>query len=140
MADPLSIAASIIGILTAAAQVSSLLLQFRDAPASVRAISTEVEHIRVVFRALQRFLDRARTVTRYRAALIQVEDVTVILTQTVLVFSELETLVTTLSTSQRSELLRRLTWSRQEAGLNRLVDQLQRHKISLTLLLQIIQW
>jgi hypothetical protein len=139
--DPLSIAASITGILAAAAQVSSLLSQIRRAPASVTAVLSEIEHIRIVFRALQSFVDRARTVTRYRATLIQIEDFTVILTQTVIVFSELETLITPLlANSGRSSIRRRLNWSRQESGVNRLVNQLQRHKTSLSLLLQVIQW
>ena len=139
--DPLSIAASITGILAAAAQVSSLLSQIREATASVAAVLSEIEHIKIVFRALQSFVDRTRTVTRYRATLIQIEDFTVILTQTVIVFSELETLITPLSASSgRSSIRRRLNWSRQEAGVNRLVNQLQRHKTSLSLLLQVIQW
>ncbi len=139
--DPLSVAASITSILMAAAQVCSFLTQIRNAPASVTAILTEIEHIEIVFRALQRFIDHAKTVTRYRAALIQIEDVAVMLTQTVLVFSELQTLLAPLSTNgQRSGIRRRFDWSRQEPGVNRLVNQLQRHKTSLSILLQVIQW
>ena len=139
--DPLSIAASVTGVLTAAAQVCTLLGKIRDAPKSVVAILTEIEHIQIVFRALQRFIDHTRAVSRQRAALVQLEDVTVILTQTVLVFSELETLLIPLSGSGlHSSLRQRLAWSRQETGIQRLVNQLQRHKTSLSLLLQIIQW
>jgi hypothetical protein len=139
--DPLSIAASITGILTAAAQVVSILSQIRDAPAAISSIVTEIQHIEIVFRALQRLIDRAALVTRQRAAMIPLEDVTVILTQTVLVFSELETVVNPLSLGgKQSVLRRRLGFSRKETGINRLVNQLQRHKTSLSLLLQIIQW
>ncbi|KAL8786120.1 MAG: hypothetical protein Q9213_002986 [Squamulea squamosa] len=141
--DPLSVAASITTILTAAVQVSNILAQFRNAPASVTAILTEMEHIKIVFRALHGFIDHTRTVNRQRAALIRIEDVTVLLTQTVLVFSELQTLIeplsATASNGQRFGVRRRFSWSRQEAGVNRLVNQLQRHKTSLSLLLQIIQ-
>lgn len=139
--DPLSIAASITGILAAAAQVSSLLSGISSAPASVAAVQSELEHIRLVFRALKSFVDHPRTISRYRASLIQIEDFTVILTQTVIVFSELETLIAPLlDSSRRSSIRRRLNWSRQETGVNRLANQLQRHKTSLSLLLQIVQW
>jgi len=84
--DPLSVTASITGIITAAAQVSTLLGQIRDAPVLVEAVLTEVDHIKLVFCALQKFLDRASGMPGGRAALIQLEDVVVILTQTVLVF------------------------------------------------------
>ena len=83
----------------------------------------------------------ATTVTRHRAAWIQIQDITVVLTQTVLVFSELQVLVAPLSAnSQQSGIRRRFDWSCQEPAVNRLVNQLQRRKTSLSLLLQIIQW
>ena len=126
--DPLSVAASITGIITAAGQVSELLGQLESAPTMVEAVLTEVDHIRLIFRALQNFLDRASRVPGGRAALIQLGDVVVILTQTVLVFSELETLISPLSTSTRSSSLRRLTWMKVQAGVAGLVNQLQRHK------------
>jgi hypothetical protein len=138
--DPLSVTASIAGIITAAAQVSTILGQIKDAPKLVSAVLTEVDHIKLVFRALQNFLDRASRVTAERAALIQLEDVVVILTQTVLVFSELEALITPLSNRTATSYLSRLTWTKVQPGVMRLLSQLQRHKTSLTLLLQIIQW
>jgi hypothetical protein len=138
--EPLSIAASITGILTPAVRVSSLLMQIKDAPTTLTAVLTEVNHMRIIFTALQKFLDRAARVARPRAALIQLEDVVVILTQMVLVFSELEMLIAPLPARDSLSGWRRLNWSRQEAGILRLINQLQRHKISLLLLLQIIQW
>ena len=139
--DPLSIAASIPAILTAATQVSSILMQLDSTPASVAALLTEMQHIRTVFRALQSSMDRARAVTGHRAALLGVENLTVILTRTVLLFSELQISIAPLSANgQRSGIKRRFDWSRQEPGVNRLVNQLQRHTSSLSLLLQVIQW
>ena len=58
--DPLSIIASITGILTAAANVASILGQIRDAPKSISDVLTEVTHIKIVFTALQNFLDKSR--------------------------------------------------------------------------------
>ena len=139
--NPLSISASIVGILTAAAQVGALLGQIRDAPESVTAIVTEIEKVRLVFRALQWFIDNTRTVDSQRTALIPVEDLTEILTQTVLVFSELKTLMGPLSADGgQPSVIWRVRWCLKESGIKRLVDQLQRHKTSLSLLLQVTQW
>lgn len=138
--DPLSITTSILGILTAAVQVTAVLGKIKDAPKSIEDILIETEHIKLVFRALQTFIDRAYTVPRERAALIQLDDVVAILTRTVIVFSELEPIITKISSQKRPSSLRLLTWMRLESGVVRLVNQLQRHKASLTLLLQIIQW
>jgi hypothetical protein len=99
--DGLSVAASITGILLAAAKVSSPLARVRDIPHTFSTVLIEIRHIKIVFSALQNFLDRAARVIGPRAALIQLEDVVVILTQTVLVFSELETLVAPLAARGR---------------------------------------
>lgn len=138
--DPLSIIASITGIIMAAGKVSNLLSQIKNAPTSVANILAEVDHIKIVFTALNNFINRNGRIRGARAALIQLDDIVIILTQTVLVFSELETIVTPLSSKGKLSGWRRLNWSRQEAAAVRLVNQLQRHKTSLSLLLQIIIW
>ncbi|KAL8748818.1 MAG: hypothetical protein Q9184_007072, partial [Pyrenodesmia sp. 2 TL-2023] len=125
------IVASITTILTAAARVSNLLSLVHNAPASAKAILTEVEHVSIVFGALQRFIDDVATVTRSRAALINVEDITIILTQTVLVFSELQSLIASVASDHQHSVIRwRLRWARHEGEANRLMDQLQRQKTS----------
>lgn len=139
MADPLSITASIAGIITAAVKITVVLSDLSDAPNHITDLSAEINNIRLVFRALQRLLDRPRSLSSQRATLIQLEDILVILTQTVLVFSELETIVTPL-TARRRLPWRKLSWSWQKSPTMRLVNQLQRHKASLTLVLQIIAW
>ena len=138
--EPLNITSSIAGIITAASQVSHLIGQIKDAPKSNIAVATELDHIQLIFRALQKFLDSNYRVSGERAALIQLEDVVVILTQTVLVFSELESLLSPIANGNKTTYLVRLTWTRLQDGVMRLVNQLQRHKTSLAILLQIIQW
>src|SRR4051794_8345153 len=134
--DPLSVSASILAILSASAAVIKVLSAVKDAPQSVQDVCSEVRHIELVFKALQRFLDK-RWIKSQRAALIQLEDVVIIITQTVLVFSELEVLVQPFNTSRakpRAPLLgawRRVTWAWQQPAALRLVNQLQRHKASL---------
>jgi hypothetical protein len=139
MADPLSIAASITGIIVAAVKITTVLSDLHDAPDHIADLSAEVNNIRIVFKAFQRLLDKPDSLPSRRAAMIQLEDVVVIVTEIVLVFSELETIVTPLTTRQRSP-LRALTWVWQRSTTTRLVNQLQRHKSSLTVVLQIIAW
>jgi len=136
----LNITTSVAGIISAASQVSYVLGQIKDAPKSIQAVATELDHIQLIFRALQKFLDTNTRVSGKRATLIQLEDVVVILTQTVLVFSELESLISPIANGTKTTFLVRWTWTRLQGGVMRLVSQLQRHKTSLTLLLQIIQW
>ena len=137
--DPLSITASITTIVAAAAQVSNILTKVRDAPTSVNALMAEVTHVRIIFSSLEVYLQHAQTVTHHRAALIQIEDILVVLTQVALVFTEVQKLIEPLWIKS-IKWKQRLIWLRKEALIHRLVDQLQRHKTSLSLLLQIIQW
>ena len=83
---PLSIIASVTGILTAAGKVAIILSEVTDAPESIRALHTEVDHIKPIFTTLQKFLSKTHKLPPQRAALVQLDDVVVILTQTVLVF------------------------------------------------------
>jgi hypothetical protein len=163
--DPLSIAASVTGILIAAAQITNWIKGHSGAPEYLKEVAAEIGHIKMVVAALERFVDRSQQLDGSRAALIQLEDVVTVLTQTVLVFSELETAITAStvthprndnewipSPSIRSSpegtpfvgITSRLTtmWSRrrQSAIVSRLMRQLQRQKMSLSLLLTIIQW
>ncbi len=140
--DGLSIAASITGIITAATQVGLWLSQIRDAPASVAAVASEIQHTKVVFRALQTFINRNKSGARQNSWIIQVDDITVILTQTVLVLSQLRLMFEPWSNDGQQiniSTMDRVRWIRQEKAVGRLIDQLQRHKTSLTLLFQLIR-
>lgn len=140
MADPLSIAASITGIITAAVKITTVLSDLHDAPDHIADLSTEVNNIRIVFKAFQNLLNKPDSLPSRRAAMVQLEDVVVIVTEIVLVFSELQTIVTPLSNMRIRSPLRALTWAWQRSTTTRLVNQLQRHKSSLTVVLQIIAW
>lgn len=142
--DPLSVTASVVAILQAASSVISILSDFKEASPGINAVITEVKHVRLVVSALQSYVDRSRQLRSGRAALVQVDDVVAVLTQTVLVFSELEATFFVSRKSKNSNLFSRLgkqlAWTWQQGGINRLVDQLQEQKLSLNLLLQIMQW
>ena len=141
--DPLSVTASVAGILKAAVEVVNIIGTLKDAPQSAQSIMIEVTHIKIIVSALQKFIGRSARLDAQRAALIQLEDVVAILTQTVLVFSELEVIMKSLSSTGGvgpSGLRGRVVWTWQQTAALRLASQLQQHKTSLSLVLQIMQW
>ncbi|KAL8847466.1 MAG: hypothetical protein Q9221_007492 [Calogaya cf. arnoldii] len=141
MADPLSIAAGVIGILTAAAQVSSLLIDFtknsKDAPQTARTVLTEVNEISGTLSHLQSFLLGNETLDRSRTQLLQVDQVITVVSGCVLTFSELEKLFDTLKTDDMG-IRDCVRWAKKEKTIGGLVQRLQNHKASLSLVLHIL--
>ena len=92
--DPLSVSASIIGILGAAAKVSSVLIIFvkntTAAPKIAQTVLADVNGLSTVLSHLQTYLLGTASPTRSRASLILVEQVLVTLAECVTTISELE--------------------------------------------------
>lgn len=141
MADPLSIAAGVTGILTAAAQISSLLIEFtstsRDAPQTARAVLIEVNDIRSTLGHLQLFLSGNECSDNSRTQLLQVDQVVTIMSGCVLTFSELERVLDGLK-AEGMGILDRAHWARKEKAISNLVQRLQNHKASLSLILHVL--
>ncbi|KAL8627146.1 hypothetical protein Q9189_007155 [Teloschistes chrysophthalmus] len=72
--DPISVAASLLGLLGAAAKVSEVLTTFiqavKDAPKLARRVFSEVEDLTLCFQRIQDFVSSEATVDRSRAAMI----------------------------------------------------------------------
>ena len=141
MADPLSIAAGVIGVVTAAVQITSLLTKFTKstiaAPQQAQVVLTEVSDIGGILSHLQSFLLGLDSPDRSRTALLKVEKVVTIVSGCVLTFSELEMLLDELKT-ENLDVLHCLKWSRKESAIVGLIQRLQNHKASLSLVLNIL--
>ena len=141
MSDPLSIAAGVAGVLTAAAQISSLLIQFttrtQNAPAQARNIITEVNDVSGILSHLQSFLLGDEFTDRSRTSLLKVDHVVAIVSGCVLTFSELEKLLDQLRTDGMG-VLDCMKWARKEPSILAVVQRLQNHKASLSLMLSIL--
>ena len=141
MADPLSIATGIIGVLTAAAQISSLLIRFTrstvEAPAQARYILAEVNDTRTILSDLQSFLLGKASADPSRASLLKVDQVVAIVGGCVVTFSELENLLDKMK-SDHMGVLDRVMWIRKESEIFAFVQKLQNHKASLSLILNIL--
>ncbi|PVI06946.1 hypothetical protein DM02DRAFT_649288 [Periconia macrospinosa] len=143
--DPLSVTASIVGILAASGKLSELLRSIistaKDAPQVVTQLGCEINEVRAALSSLQTLLTDLSSAPPSRAALIQLDQLIVILTESVLTFSELEAIVSPLAASpgKKFSLINRLKWTRAEGNCLKMVERLQRHKASISLMLNILQ-
>ncbi|KAI8665695.1 Rho-GAP domain-containing protein [Fusarium sp. Ph1] len=142
MADPLSTAASVVGLLTAAAQISKILANVidkaRHAPKECARIKSEVDDIRNVLVTLQLYIVGTRRAARSRTSLIMVEQVVATLAACVTTFSELNTFATALENDADMKILDRLRWANKDKDIKAVLVRLESHKSSLTLMLAIL--
>ena len=142
--DPLSVSASIIGITTAAIQVSRLLKTFIDgangASSSARGVLMEVTGIYVCLNQLQGFLSGVEEAAKSRRSLIMVEQVIIVFTDCVSIFSELEQTLESLKTGEHMRLIDRVKWASRETAISKLLARLQASKTSLNFMLTILTW
>jgi hypothetical protein len=116
--DPLSVTASVVGLLGAARQIASILYKVQS--------------------GLKDGIDSA---PRRRISMIQVDQLVATLSDAVLTFSELEALVHPLATvSLNPSLVERMKWVWKEDTIGNIMLRLDRHKASLTLMLTIVHW
>ncbi|KAL8790256.1 MAG: hypothetical protein Q9195_006413 [Heterodermia aff. obscurata] len=141
MSDPLSVAAGVLGIITAAAQISSLLTRFtknvKDAPEQAHVILTDVTDTSRILSHLQVFVLDAGSVSQSKTCLLHIESVVAIVTGCVATFSELQRLLESLRLDGMT-VLDRLKWTRDESSINALGSRLQTHKASLSLMLDVL--
>src|SRR5579862_8528600 len=141
--EPLSVAAAVIGLLDAAQKITclfgSIISATKEAPRVLQDALTEVKHVEISVCSLQRYLLCLESINPRRAALIQLDELIVTLTDTVLTFYDLEKLLESLAATKPFAALRNAaTWSRHAKDIDGYLVKLQRHKLSLTLMLSII--
>lgn len=143
--DPLSAAASIVGLLGAAATVTTILkaivAAMEHTPQLVANLLIEVSDIASCLGQLQAFLTGAVATSRSRKSLLMVDQIAVALTNCVLIFSELENTVEMLKLDlpflPRTI---RLRFMAKEAAITKLLTRLNASKLSLTLMLTTLTW
>lgn len=144
--DPLSVTASVVGLVLAADQVKSILLQLinglNDPPNLTRNVMDEIHSITSVICSLQKFLpDEARaSESRSRKGLIHVDHLIITLTGCVRTFSDLQKEISDLKSGDGMNALDRFKWARKEDIIIQILRRLQEHKSSLALMLNILQW
>src|SRR5687767_62346 len=96
--DPLSVAASIAGLLSISGQLCSILgtmvSDVWDAPRTVSSALSEIKATNAAITALQELILNITSTPMNRRALIGLDPLRVTLSETVLTFAELDTLIT----------------------------------------------
>ncbi|KAJ4112331.1 hypothetical protein BFJ63_vAg14040 [Fusarium oxysporum f. sp. narcissi] len=141
--DPLSVSASVVGLLGAGAKITSCLWTFainaRDAPQLARHLVFEVADITAALGSLQAYVRGQAQAPGERGALILLEHVLTTLTGCVTTFSDLQRLMDQLNLSPGMGTIDKMKWARQESYICAIVQRLQNHKSSLTLMLTVLQ-
>ena len=157
MAEPLSVAASIAGLITLSTQIvgiaKELFDKVKDAPETISRVREEVESMQPIFSQVQQLLTGSGAgLNRGNLAMISVHNLTATLTSCVIVYTRLEEKVnevcgfndpvTASAVWKRAGVIAdRVKWGlwRHEEVLV-LIGDLQRQKLSLNLMLTIVTW
>lgn len=142
--DPLSVLASVTGILNVAAKVTQVLSDFiqkeQGAPTSFRNIIAEVSALSVCLAQLAPILQGTEQAPRSRKAAISVGQVVVVDTSCVLTLSELEKILDTFKLDQPMSTPNKIRWARTEPTIVGILDRIRASKGSLNLILTILIW
>jgi cell division control protein 24 len=155
MGDPLSIAASVAGLITISAQIvgmaKDLFDKVKDAPETMMRVREEVESMQSILSQVQLLLNGAGSQPNHgNLTMISIHNLMTTLTGCVIVYSRLETKVnevcgfndptTASATWKRAGVIAdRVKWGlwRHEEALS-IIEDLQRQKLCLNLMLTII--
>ena len=144
MAEPLSLGASVIGILSVAGHVSKKLFDFiqntREAPDQAHETLREVNDLRVILAQCQTLLSRNEQSSVPGASHLLVEDVATVITSCVLSFSKLERLLIEVETENELNVIDRMKWAWREKKLARITGRLISQKQSLDSMVTILGW
>ncbi|KAI5777248.1 hypothetical protein EDC01DRAFT_410401 [Geopyxis carbonaria] len=148
--DPLSISASVVGLLGITAKMANFLQGFIsatvDAPDSMRGVLSEAESMRAIFEQLQWFLAARIQTQKDRTSMILVDHLVTALTGCVMTFDRLQCELESFFDQQNGDksignrlLWDRLRWATKETTIKKHVTDLQKHKSTLSLMLTILQ-
>ena len=138
MADPLSIVATVAGLLGTATNIYSVLSDFIssavDAPNSARFMLAAVEEMKSALESVKQLIDTASSLPSKRKAMIQLDHLTITFSHCILTLSELESLV-----CFKDGFMHRLKWAWEEKKVLRLLSYLESQKASLLLMVTVLQ-
>lgn len=141
--DPLSVTASIVGLLSAAGQaiqiLTPILSALKDTKKVASTVYSELTHLRTVLSALQILFDDLDSVPKARAMLIPIDQLVAVFTDGVILFSELEAVVLPLR-EPKDSIRSRIQWFQKEGAIQASLSRLQIFRSSISLMLNILQW
>jgi len=145
--DGLSVAASVAGLVQLSAKVISIISTFisttAGAPKTARSVLAESKVLRAIFHQLQDFILNSSEEIDDRES-IYVEPLVATLTGCVCSFNKLEGVLESLNTKPDAGSLLRLwdstKWALKDSDISQILDDLQKHKSSLNLMMTTITW
>ena len=142
--DPISIIASVAGILTVTTKTIATLTTFsknvKKCPNSAQNILREAADLHVCVSQVRAFILGEHIAETSRMQLLMVEQLVVMLSNCVLTMSELDRVLDSMRINQTFTARSRLRWVREEQNIVELLARLQRSKISLNLMMTTLTW
>lgn len=142
--EPLSVAASIIGILATSAKivtvVTDLVRREKDTPQSLHRVLTEVSELNTCLAQLAPFIQGAKSTDRGRKDTISLEQVVVINTSLVLNMSELDKTLDSYNLGDKISKFNRMRWIMDETKILEILNSVRASKASLNLILTLFTW
>ena len=144
--DGISVAASILGLVTAAAKVTeylnALVAGAKTAPKLARSVLLEVSDVSICLSQLQRLLLGIEMSSRSQERLIMVEQLVIVLSNYVSIFSELEEVLESLDLTSSTPIskIKIAKWLYRQQSISTLLIRLQASKQSLTLIVTTLNW
>ncbi|KAN0106677.1 hypothetical protein V8E51_009553 [Hyaloscypha variabilis] len=140
--DPLSVSASVAGLLTAAQQISSLVGNVhssrRNGSKEINDIEDSLKTLRSVLLQLQVLLLGQVTVDRKRASMILVDEIIATLAACVMTFSDIHGCLKSIESDEQLDFLDSIRWARKKEEMSGFLRSLEAHKSSLSLIINIL--
>jgi hypothetical protein len=141
--DPLSVAASVAGLLALAGKITSVLSTASSArTASITAthILNETQSLKYIFTQLKNLMSHPTLARHDRLGMVSVDELVAMLTGCVMVFSELDEELKGLGENDEMGYWDRFKWEQKESTLKKIIERLAVHKASLNFMLTLLVW
>ena len=135
--DPLSVIASVVALLGLAIQIRKslaiLIDKFEDAPRHIKVLRSDVVIMEGAIQALEKFVKGSAPSPRPQDTVIPIDNLGIPIYESVQTLSEIHRLLKGFNPSSYL-VMRHLFWARWDKRIMELLEDLQRHKLSLTLI------
>ncbi|KAJ3559655.1 hypothetical protein NPX13_g9505 [Xylaria arbuscula] len=144
--DPLSIAAAVAGLLAFGGKLVPALWSILDKadniPSFVQSLLQEVNDISAILSQLENYIQNRLAISQERGVMIPLKHVVASLTGCVITYSDLQQQLDRMNLARADgsmSILNRLGWERKKTTFSEIVQRLQNHKASMSLMLTILQ-
>ncbi|KAI9707030.1 MAG: hypothetical protein M1820_004618 [Bogoriella megaspora] len=142
--EPLSVAASIVGLIGIAGKISAILVKFytvvKNAPSLAGEVSIEITHITASLNQLNDYITDTANANTAGSKLILLQHLRAVLSGCVTTYSELEATIDSIELGKDMGINSLAKWSVKEPAIAAIMGRLQNHKASLAFMLSILQW